>query len=293
MLIVGQPGSGKTLLSSTFPNTYYLSAEAGLMSVADRHIRGTKITESSQMKEVAMMLEQAREARSGLLGIEGPVDTVVLDTIDEIQQIYINERLRDEKLNALRPLDYGWLATEMKTILRRFRNLDAHVIWTCHEKKDVEQETSRVTYEPGLQGQISEWVPGAVDLALSLTARARPEVVGEKTVMVTHRKLQTYPDSQHPWVKDRSGKLPVEVDVNFVDDYDRISGHIFSEVPSVPAYQAAPLPQVEQVPEQEYNHKCSECNIGIPDDQAAISKIRFRTPLCTEHFVDYSNKGDK
>lgn len=335
-LICGDPGAGKTLISSTFPNPLFASAEGGLMSLASRNIPYVEIKGSTDLLAVKHAVDQAPEVRKELLGF--PVDTVVIDTIDEVQKILIRERLEENKKDSMQLQDWGWLGEQMQAIIRGFRNLDLNVVFTCHLKESSDAESGRVWFEPGLQGAIGKSIPGYVDLALLLKSNTVTKVIDGEAQKVFVRSLITRPDTQHSWIKDRSGQLPAEIEVNFTDDYARVATLIYGSidlpatatvtVDEMPAekvqeptpepepiapqtqpedlvMQPTPLPDASSSnpPAQETTvvdppapapepvqekpaRVCAECNAEVNEDQADLSRIRFRTVLCREHFMD-------
>lgn len=226
-LICGDPGAGKTLISSTWPNPLFASAEGGLMSIADRDIPYVKVGALDDLVRVKNALDQDSDVRAQVFGFE--IDTVVIDTIDEVQQIMIRERLQNERIESMRLADWNWLNEQMTALIRGFRNLDMHVVFTCHLKEASDSETGKTWIKPGLQGGSADKIAAYVDLALVLKTALRTEVVGDEAQRVQKRSLQTFPDSMHPWIKDRSGKLPQEFEVNFTDDFKRIEELIFGE----------------------------------------------------------------
>lgn len=228
VLICGAPGSGKTLISSTFPNAFYASAEGGLMSVARRRVRGTNIRSSKDLQEVKSALDQPESVRAEMFG--GPVDTVVIDTVDEIQRLLHKERMTAKRLESFDQASWGWLGEQMRAILRGFRNLEMNVVFTCHLKETVDQSTGQVFFKPALQGAVGDEIAQYMDLALLLRTELGTRIVGNTTERFEKRFLQTYKDSQHDWIKDRSGQLPGEVEVNFEDDYERLNAAIFGFV---------------------------------------------------------------
>lgn len=230
VLVCGHAGAGKTLFSSTFPNTFFASAEGGLMSVARRRVRGTNIRSSADLREVKQALDQPANVRAELLG--GPVDTIVIDTIDEIQRLLHKERLEAKRLESFDQASWGWLGEQMRAILRGFRNLEMNVVFTCHLKESTDQSTGQVFFKPALQGAVGDEVSQYMDLALLLRTElaTRINTQTNSTERYEKRFLQTYKDSQHDWIKDRSGQLPGEVEVNFEDDYERLNTAIFGFV---------------------------------------------------------------
>lgn len=336
-LICGDPGAGKTLISSTFPNPLFASAEGGLMSLAKRNIPYVEIKQSDDLLKVKYALDQDALVRRQTFGF--PVDTVVIDTIDEVQRILIRERLTENKKEAMQLGDWGWLGEQMQALIRGFRNLDLNVVMTCHLKESQDSESGRVWFEPGLQGAIGKQISAYVDLALLLRSHTTTQVVNDKAEKVFVRTLVTRPDTAHSWIKDRSGSLPAEIEVNFTDDYARIAELIYGDVDELPegasteanvestvegaleaqllstqattkattisdssSSPAAPTPaptqetivdipaQKPEEPTVEAPKVCVECGEIVGDDQADLSRIRFRKIMCREHFMAAKRK---
>lgn len=229
-LVVGDPGSGKTRSGSTWPDPLYANIEGGMMSVTDRQPPVLDVTSSHELTELLRTLEQNPGVREKILGV--PTQTVIIDTIDQMARILIEERLTDQRKEVFAIQDWGWLGDQLRGIVRGFRNLDMHVIFNCHIKSQEDSETGRIIYKPAIQGAMGDEIAGYVDLALFLTARPRTTVVNGQNVRELSRVMQTFPDAQHPWVKDRSGKLPMEFPINLDDDYARIEALIFAEIPA-------------------------------------------------------------
>lgn len=231
-LICGPPGAGKTLTSSTWPNVIYASAEGGLMSVADRKVNYVDIDSTNTLLELKKILSQPADVREKMLGFKA--ETVVLDTIDEIQRIFIRERLIDQRRDALLLQDWGWLGERMIATVNGFRNLDMNVVFTAHLKEVKDEETGKVWLKPGLQGAIADQIPAYVDLAFVLKSDFKSEIVDNKPVKKMIRSFQTLPDPYSSWVKDRSGKIPNPFLLNFEDDYDRLASYVFKGYDDIP-----------------------------------------------------------
>ncbi len=227
MLVCGSPGAGKTRSSSTWKNPLYASAEGGMMSVADRNLPVVDITRTSDLSELIVSLDQDPKVREKLIG--APVDTVVVDTIDEIARIFVVERIEAEKIESMRIQDWGWMGDQLRGLIRAMRNLPVHVVFCCHLRSTEDSESGRTFFKPAIQGALGDEIPAYFDLAVLLTARPVMKVVEGKNVRQVVRTMQTYPDSHHPWIKDRSGKLPMEFPVNFNDDFSRLHGLIYGE----------------------------------------------------------------
>jgi len=327
-LICGPPGSGKTLTSSTWPHPLYMSAEAGLMSIASLDLPYVKMEKVNDLLGVKMLLDQPASDRANKFGF--PVETLVVDTIDEVQRLLIRERLEDLQIEALRLQDWGYLSETMSSIVRGLRNLDLHVVFLSHLKESSDSETGRTFFKPQLQGAFADQLPAMVDLSLLLKAHTATQVVDNKIEAVTSRHLQTHADAFHDWIKDRSGKLPANVEVNFKDDFDRIFEYIYGDIDIKPGSETtlqvdvptvlAPQPaQVQRRPTQRptaktggtitsskqsappaqsklqmpttTDQKCVDCSKTIETpDRYDMSMIRFRRALCNECFIKAASK---
>lgn len=319
-LFCGDPGAGKTLISSTFPNPLYASAEGGLMSVADRAVPFVKIEAIEQLQIIRANLSQPAEVRQTLFGM--PVDSIIVDTIDEVARLLVRERLEANKKEQMAMADWGWLGDQLRAIIRSFRNLDMHVVFTCHLKSAEDSETGRIFFKPAIQGAVGDEIAGYVDLALLLKAQPMSRVVGNETERVLYRYLQTYPDPTHPWIKDRSGRLPQEFEVTFENDFDRMNHLIYGEgevevevatpeveeEPQAVPEESVPEPShsdpqetetpVEQnltdgvddsPPVGEMPYTCADCGTGFDNpDQKDLSEFKIGRHLCAPCYREAS-----
>lgn len=306
-LFCGDAGAGKTLLSSTFPYPFFASAEGGLMSIADRDIPYVELQNSKELFDLKQYLDVDPESRQKLLGVR--VDTIVIDTVDQVQKILKAERLKEKGRESLSQDDWGWLGDQMESIINGFRNLDMHVVFTCHLKEARDEELGVIYYQPGLQGRIGGEIAQKVDLSLLLVTNVQTVVSGNQAEPKIVRHLQTYPDTQHTWIKDRSGKLPSRFPISddFSDDFERLNKLIFSCVDQTPSKRtkvekpapesSAPLAE-EVKPEETLSpetaekiasllipgNKCAECGESVTADQATLSNMRARQVLCNNHY---------
>jgi hypothetical protein len=244
-LIAGNPGAGKTLFSSTAPKPLMLSAEGGTMSIVDRHVPYITVEKLGGIEGLRTLVDTLRQepaTRKEQLGLE--VDTFIIDTIDEVARLMMREHLRSEGQAHARIQDYGWLKDTLTAFVRAVRNLDMHVIMTCHLKSVSDGEGGPQKYLPAIDGSFSEAIAGYVDLAFVLRSELATEIVDDGVQRTVHRWLQTYPEPQYDWIKDRSGKLPQRIAVEFDGDFQRIADAIFGTAPAAPAPEAVPLADV-------------------------------------------------
>lgn len=226
LLICGDPGAGKTRSASTYPKPLIASIGANLMSVADREVPFAEITSSQDLLHLRHTLDNTPEDRALLLGVE--VETVIIDTFDHYQQVLIAERKRDEHKDTFAPADFGWLNDELRAVLRGFRNLPMHVVFHLHLKVSEDMQTNQMYFRPSLQGALGDEVSAYVDVALAFKS-GNTTVIGAdgNPQRVITRYAQTYRDAQHPWIRDNSGQLPPELEINFEDDFQRIYDGVF------------------------------------------------------------------
>jgi hypothetical protein len=249
MLVCGEPGAGKTRTASCWPNPLFISVEGGMMSVSDRQTPYVEIESSAEVLEMKEKLDQLPAIREKVVGV--PVDTVIIDTIDHLARLLTKERMTEQRKDVMAIQDWGWLGDQLRDIVRSFRNLDMNVIFNCHLKSTEDSETGRVFHKPGIQGSMGDEIAAYVDLAVLLSARPTTDIVDGKNVRKIVRVLQTFPDANHPWVKDRSGRLPLEFPINFEDDYKRMDELIYGTIPAVgaPVAAAQPVPPLTATPE--------------------------------------------
>lgn len=229
VLICGDPGAGKTRSASTYPKPLIASIGANLMSVADRQVPFAEITSSQDLLHLRNSLDNTPEDRALLLGVE--VETVIIDTFDHYQQVLIAERKRDEHKDTFAPADFGWLNDELRAVLRGFRNLPMHVVFHLHLKVSEDMQTNQMYFRPSLQGALGDEVSAYVDVALAFKS-GNTTVIGAdgNPQRVITRYAQTYRDAQHPWVRDNSGQLPAELEINFEDDFQRLYDGVFGGI---------------------------------------------------------------
>lgn len=188
LLVYGQAGAGKTTLIKTLPNPVVLSAEGGLLSIADVDIPFIEIGS----------LADLHEAYQWLLTEEGQqYKSVALDSISEIAEVVLNA----EKKATKDPRQaYGAMQEQMADIIRSFRDLPGRHVYMSAKLEKTQDEMGRVLYAPSMPGnKTGQALPYFFDEVLAL----RVEKDGEG---VTQRALMC--DSDGLWLaKDRSGKL--------------------------------------------------------------------------------------
>lgn len=331
MLVAGQPGTGKTRFAATFPNPIFANAWGGMASIADRSLPYVNLSSEANALQLKMLLEGTPEEREARFGF--PVDTLVIDTIDEFQRVLLAERLVHEKRAETNAGDYGWLGQRMHTIFEGFVSLDINFVVIAHLKDVTDAESGRLFIKPGLAGgfadQMHQYFTHSVLLSphYTRTVQAAPLVVnGLELSNVAPLDLSqgacylvSKPDSIYEWLRDLSGTLPDELELNFENDYDTIRELVDSKretfgEPEEPVEIIPPeavekkvrrrkggvdtmiKDTVAKVSEKKAveevmsapatDTKCTDCdNMVESEDQLDLSMIRFREPLCSADFA--------
>lgn len=189
-LVYGHAGSGKTSLIPTLPSPIVLSAEGGLLSIADADVPFIEITGMADLMEAYQWITESADAKG--------FKSVCLDSISEIAEVVLGEELKRNKDGRAA---YGELNTKMAELIRAFRDLPGkHVYFTAKCEK-AQDEAGRMLYSPGMPGKsLTQSLPYFFDLVMAL--RVEKDAEGQ-----THRMLMT--DSDGTWqAKNRAaGKL--------------------------------------------------------------------------------------
>lgn len=189
ILVYGMSGSGKTSLIPTMPNPIVLSAEGGLLSIADADVPFVEISDMQTLMDAYRFITESGEGQA--------FESICLDSISEIAEVVLNA----EKKKTKDPRQaYGELMTQMQDLIRAFRDIKGkHVYFTakCEKQQD---EQGRLLYSPSMPGaKLGQQLPFFFDEVFAM--RVEPGEEGRPV-----RALQC--DTDGLWqAKDRSGKL--------------------------------------------------------------------------------------
>lgn len=185
----GAAGSGKTTLIHTLPSPVVISAEGGLLSLADYDIPYIEIRTLTQLGEVFEWLEGSEDAKA--------FKSIALDSVTEVGDVVLDAELKDNKDGRKA---YGKLAQKMRGLIRAFRDLPGKHVYFSAELDKFEDEQGRVFYGPAMPGkQLVRKAHYVADFLFAL--RVERDSEGN-----THRALLC--DSDGLWAaKNRGGKL--------------------------------------------------------------------------------------
>lgn len=190
LVLYGASGSGKTVMSSTAPNPIYVSAEKGLLSLADKDFPYIEVKTIKSMEQAYLYCKDCE------------YDTIVIDSLSEVTQACLDEFKREMIAeSATGKIDkrqaYGKIAEKIGNMIRNFRDLDGkNVVFIAKERRVVDEESKAVTFEAYLPGQVLPFdLPYLVDEVICLQIHRKG-----------HRFVQTSSDFKRI-CKDRSGTL--------------------------------------------------------------------------------------
>lgn len=209
VLVYGDSGHGKTMLTATLPAPLLISAESGLLSLKKKNIErlfgvGTagisydipvaEVRTVDDLSEVYRWCSQSTEARQ--------FQTIGLDSISEIAEVVLNNAKRQVKDPRQA---YGELLEKMETLVRAFRDLPGRNVYIAAKMEPMKDElTGVVKFGPSMPGaklgpKLPYYFDEVLRLGINNDAQGNP-----------YRFLQTQPNLQFV-AKDRSGALaPIE-----------------------------------------------------------------------------------
>ena len=202
-LIYGESGCGKTVLTATAPDPFFISAEAGALSLKPSNLAkiygdgNDKIATNIPAVEVASIAD-LKEAYDWVLNSDDAkgFQTICIDSISEIAEIVLAD---EQKRHSDKRMPYQMLITEMIPLIKAFRDLKGkNVYFTAKQDRYRDDVTGVTTYGPSFPGQrLGISIPYLFDEMFRL-------VKGEE-----YRYLQTESDVQYT-AKDRSGSLDAQ-----------------------------------------------------------------------------------
>ncbi len=104
-----------------------------------------------------------------------PYKTLAIDSLSELNYLNLTTAVdeaaaKDSRHDPDIPemLDYNRNNVQMKKLIRFFRDLDMHIIFTCIAGEQQDARTKMMQYRPSLTGKLVNEVPGLVDVVAYL-----------------------------------------------------------------------------------------------------------------------------
>jgi hypothetical protein len=232
MLIYGDPGSGKTVLAGSAAAIEEMSpvlvvdVEGGSYSLRAFYPEIDVV----RVKTLAELLTVYQELAKGTHGYK----TVVLDSLTEIQKMVMGDIMRDViEEDADRDPDvpsireWGKSGEQMRRIIRRFRDLDMHVIFTALVDEVQDKKGKRVFF-PMLPGKLKKEAAGFMDIVVYMYGKMiKLNDQGEidpNAEEAKHRFVLSSGTDEYV-CKDRSSRMPaIMLDPTMRSIHDTIQG---------------------------------------------------------------------
>ena len=197
ILCYGESGTGKTYMMQTADKPLILSAEKGLLSLADVDLPVYEIKSRDQLNEAYDWLSGSKEAKD-------KYDVICIDSISEVAEMLLAEEKEATKDGRAA---YGNMADLMTVTIRAYRDLPFHTYFTAKLKKVVDEATGVTSFMPSVPGQmLLNNLPYLFDEVLRLD-------IGKLKGGQKYRFLDTVGDRRYI-AKDRSGRLSAKEEPN-------------------------------------------------------------------------------
>lgn len=173
MLVYGQAGAGKTSLVTTLPEPVVLSAEGGLLSIAQHDIPYIAIKTLDDLYQAYDWLVKSDEAKR--------FQSVALDSISEVAEVVLAHELKENKDGRAA---YGELNTKMANLIRAFRDLPGKHVYMSAKLEKSQDEMGRMLYGPSMPGKsLTQQLPYFFDFVFPLRVEKDSEGNTQRAIM--------------------------------------------------------------------------------------------------------------
>ncbi len=213
MLIYGPPGAGKTTLAASaggvkeMQNVLFVNVEGGTLALLDSDVYGSNsVPDTYDFNN----FESLDELFKFLLAGDHGYKTVIIDSLSELVKYNLDYIIAKKRANKTAGNvnkdeddvfleDYGTMTKQMRRVVRKFRDLPMHVIFTCHDAPVGQEANAQIG--AAISNSLRKSVEGFVDVVAYLWVK---EEVNEETKASTMvRKMLTSPHGRFI-AKDRS-----------------------------------------------------------------------------------------
>lgn len=199
VLIYGAAKSGKTTFGGTAPGLIFASAEAGLLSVAEKKPDFVDIKSLKDLTDFYLFLARGEHC----------YETVIIDSITEINDI-IKTEIEKRTGRIMQIQDWGELSKKILDLLRKFRDLPMHVIFIALEKYITDEDKIKKIV-PNIDGKAATGIAAFMDVV----AYVNVENDGTRWIETeSNKKLLT---------GDRSGVISNDTPMDFNEWIKKVS----------------------------------------------------------------------
>jgi hypothetical protein len=213
MMIYGESGTGKTTLAGS------ADAVPMMRPVLVVDIEGGTESLRHAYPEVELVRVKTWKEMQGLYNVlydgNSGFQTVVLDSLTEIQKFNMDQVMielmgnrpdLDPDIPGMR--EWGKSLEQVRKMVRGFRDLPVHTIFTALAKSDKDAKSGIVTMKPSLPGKLADEVAAFLDIVGYYYTK---EITNDEGEPEQKRLLLTQKTEKNV-AKDRSGRLPVVVE---------------------------------------------------------------------------------
>jgi len=204
-IVYGGSGTGKTSSAKTLPTekTLILSTEKGLLPLAGHDFQFVPIKSwNDLLNTYKELLEAENQDKYRVLFIDS------LNELNDLCKEHIIKVERPQKKieigkvydDLLTQQDYSLLDTKMRRMIRLFRDLPYHQIFTCGEDDKKDEETGYIKSLPALNGKLQYQLGGYFDEIFRLITKEEEKGKPHARYLLTSKTEKTI-------TKDRSGAL--------------------------------------------------------------------------------------
>lgn len=212
MLIYGESGTGKTTLAGSadmVPNmrpVLFIDIEGGTESLRHSYpeVDTVRVQNWKEMQDVYNFLYEG----------DHEYQTVVLDSLTEIQKFNMYQIMSDlmQKRPDLDPdvpgmREWGKNLEQIRRMVRGFRDLEMHTIFTALSKSEKNQKTGATSTMPSLSGKLASEVAAFLDVVVYYYVKQ----IGDGSD-AEFKRLLLAQKTDDVIAKDRSGKLPMIIE---------------------------------------------------------------------------------
>jgi len=159
--LLGDTGSGKTTVASSFPRPLFIVPrnEGSMTTLMGGDFPYKEISTRQDMDAILKAIEDeyARDPNAF------PFDTIVIESVSHYTDLIIEELTSHNRFN-MDQLRWGHLSSHLRSVHSRLRALDVHTVFTSLAKIQRNKDGEIIDGGPLLQGQMSYKLPSACDV---------------------------------------------------------------------------------------------------------------------------------